>query len=779
VQSYNVAERRVLEPGLDKHASPPTIIAISPKAHILVSVSADPPLVMLKYRQGPWEPVVPKISKAAVSVVSFHPRKSHLFLMGFTDGSIALYNTLSMNYRSRYAMKSTAAMEISSFKALHNQVRTEDGESSGITGASFLPGTKITVVSLGIDGKCNVLDFDAKQIVTTWSIKAPGTSLAILTLESTSAQQSLPNKQGPSDSKSAVHTIIAVGRVDGKVCLYDPNGRILQNNLVDQSNGTVIDMEWVPGSKPEAIEDGTNMGTKKDTIIDLSLGRITSRSGSRNQKPVEDQKASEAKGNHKRQTSVTNTPIDSSSPSGNAAGPEDSSTVRHTDIKEGGLQFPTYMDLFSPMKFEVDAPARNTSPRSRPRITSSTFVEHLPPSNPPVLSPTIPHAVINVPPQIIPSDAKRSNVSRGISKRIKHKISPKKVSFNTTNRSKSILGIPAGLLVSQDSRLTHKGSSSSSENAKLLARIRALANDKESEYMKAVKLTVPPHNHNSSKLERSRQLPRSNPDHISSLAVKDNGTVHAGGRRIIRVSTGKMTNRAEIIKERRRPKANFKPEAELWLTDSEPEHSSRNSIASQSARHARKGPKQQAEESSSNDGTYSTRSDTFAEIPSTLYSDSPSTTSSKVTVSPLNISQNRLNQLSPRKPPEQEIEASESTITTRISTSRTTASNDIHESKQRLAPGYAESFEGPVQVDHFLPRRASLSFKKNSQSHGTSASAQAHSDEHEDGDVTPRPGRHECSGCGALTQRVQVLEQEMAQMKLLFLNQMDRSSNDS
>lgn len=783
MQSYNVAERRVLEPGLDKHASPPTIIAISPKAHILVSVSPDPPLVMLKYRQGPWEPVVPKVSKAAVSVVSFHPRKSHLFLMGFKDGTLALYDTLSMNNRSRSTMKFSAAREISSFKDLHYQVRTEDGESSGITGASFLPGSKVMVVSLGIDGKCKVVNFDNKQIINTWSVKAPGTSLSILSPDPIHAHQPVPQKQSSSETKSIVGTIIAVGRVDGQVCLYDTNGRLLQDNIVDKSNGIVIDLEWVPGSKPETVGDLTDVESRKNPIIDLSMGRIASKRTSRNPKPQEDQKLSEATRHGKPQSSITFIPFESNSPSSNgSAGPEESSTVRHTDIKGGDLQFPTYMDLFSPIKMEVDAPIRNTSPRSRPRITSSTFVEHLPPSEPPVLSPIIPRTVISVPPQIIASNAKRSIISRGISKRIKQKMSPKKVSFNTANRSKSILGIPAGLLVSQDNRLVHEGSSSSSDNAKLLARIRALANDKEPGDLKSLGLGAPVPNYNSSTRERTRKPLKFNANHLSSLNVRDQTSVHAGGKQRTRVSAVKTTNDSRVTKERRRPKAVFNPETELWLTDSEAETESQTSnIASQSARkHAQRAHIPQGETSSKN-GTYSTRCNTFAEIPSTLYSNSSSNPSSESTVSPLNISQHRQNQASTHLSPDRRMDASESTITTRISTSRTSESNDMpefYEPKRPLAPGYAESYQGPVEVDHFLPRRASLNFKKNKQGHGTTEPI--HGNECFDGDETPpKASGHECSGCSALNQRVQNLEQEMVRLKALILSQMNRSPNKS
>src|SRR6202000_1907361 len=154
LQSYNVAERRVLEPASQKHSSPPTAIAISPTAHIVVAASQRPPLVLMKYRQGAWDQVLPLVSKSSVSVIAFHPKNSNMFLLGFKDGCLALYDANAVVRKAQSKERSSPAKETSAFQKLHSEVRSDEGDTCGITGAAFLPGPRLSAVTIGLDGKC-------------------------------------------------------------------------------------------------------------------------------------------------------------------------------------------------------------------------------------------------------------------------------------------------------------------------------------------------------------------------------------------------------------------------------------------------------------------------------------------------------------------------------------------------------------------------------------------------------------------------------------------------
>ena len=181
VQRYATERSKLLDPA-NIHASPPVALAVSSTGQTMVSASDNPPTVYLKNLAHNSSPILiePRISRAAVSVIVFHPERPNIFLMAFRDGSLAAYDTtrIGRNSGGKYAdQQSVSHGQISSFLKLH-RATTEASRLSSVTGAAFLPGFKTRAVTVGNDGRCRMIDFAGKgEVLRTWHAKAPVTSV--------------------------------------------------------------------------------------------------------------------------------------------------------------------------------------------------------------------------------------------------------------------------------------------------------------------------------------------------------------------------------------------------------------------------------------------------------------------------------------------------------------------------------------------------------------------------------------------------------------------------
>lgn len=181
IQRYSTERSRLLDPA-NIHPSPPVALAVSPTGHVMVSASDHPPTVYLKNLSHNSSPILiePRASRAAVSVIAFHPERANVFLLAFRDGSVAAYDSIRIGRHSdgRYAdQHGVGHGQISYISKLH-RATTEGTGLASITGAAFLPGFKTRAVTVGSDGRCRIIDFAGKgEILRTWHAKAPVTSV--------------------------------------------------------------------------------------------------------------------------------------------------------------------------------------------------------------------------------------------------------------------------------------------------------------------------------------------------------------------------------------------------------------------------------------------------------------------------------------------------------------------------------------------------------------------------------------------------------------------------
>ncbi|KAG9902778.1 WD40 repeat-like protein, partial [Aureobasidium melanogenum] len=342
----------------------------------------------------------PSASGAAIATASFHPERPNIFLLAFKDGTIAAYDATRIARTSEActATKSRSvsnghAGEISHLSNLHRVTNVRNlsdppdaspnttigSKTVTITGAAFLPGFRSRAVSAGADGRCRLVDFEAGgKILRTWHAQAPVTSLSVLAIKSSSKTEKTGSKQksGTTVSGTEVNTVIAVGRVDGQVLLFDSVGLRLDQVLVNALGEKIISVEWMDGPSPYAIPSPIKpVSSKIDAKFDLSLS--TPGKGQNTQADLPD-----ALRLPPGAVFVPAQPAPAIAVVGYEA--EEVSTVRHTPAANMVRCSPavetTYLDLFSPVK-KVSSPRQQQkkSPVSSPHLrrkplSSQTFV---------------------------------------------------------------------------------------------------------------------------------------------------------------------------------------------------------------------------------------------------------------------------------------------------------------------------------------------------------------------------------------------------------------------
>lgn len=305
VQSYSLQYSKLLDPA-HIHPSPPSVFALSCTSRFLVSTSPAPPTIHLTSLALSAPPVLlrPQFSSSAVVAAEFHPERENYFCLAFADGTAAVYDAKHFydNHGNGKRRENAATIGTGGEKAfirgLHVGSLTKnaaigDGETvegydpgtapsgiglreSGISAVAFVPGRKATVVTVGADGRCCVVDFTqpTKQkavLLKSWHIRRPATSLSIICSTKNAVI-------GRFDGDESEHTqrqdlpnesyYIAVGRSDGKVLLFDLDGKALGEQALDDKSARVIDVEWTQiGSDTVLPHHDIGSGIRRSPVV--------------------------------------------------------------------------------------------------------------------------------------------------------------------------------------------------------------------------------------------------------------------------------------------------------------------------------------------------------------------------------------------------------------------------------------------------------------------------------------------------------------------------------
>ena len=287
VQSYSLDTSELLDPA-PTHPSLPNVFAVSSLSHLLLSTSSHPPTIYLTdlSRYSPTIPLRPQCSASAVAAVAFHPERENIFALAFSDGTVAVYRAVHLTRenanlpRGQRPMASYDVVEVGFIKRVHattSQAQNSSGQegnsifggydpgtettgigniASGITAIAFVPSLKATLMSVGADGRCCVIDFAVSKrqgshrsnirIVRSWHLGSAGTSLALCCTDQTDAPSKAVNGRNKPSWTGSDKVLAAIGLQNSKVLVYNIEG-ILEGQHTFESNVPrvrVVGVEW-------------------------------------------------------------------------------------------------------------------------------------------------------------------------------------------------------------------------------------------------------------------------------------------------------------------------------------------------------------------------------------------------------------------------------------------------------------------------------------------------------------------------------------------------------
>jgi hypothetical protein len=391
IQCYSTQAQQLLSPP-QTLASPAVALAISTTGHLMISAQGTPPVVFLKdlTKNSTATLMKPQASKSGVTIAAFHPERANIFLLAFDDGTLAVFDASRLkrgDTEGKYNDQShVGKAEVGHKKQLHRPMHFKsEGRSRAISGAAFLPGSKLKTITTGIDGRCKLTDFsDGASVLRTWHCEAPLTCVSISGSPPTQRAIFSTWKTNSSVQPGFSGNLIAVGGQDGSVRLYDSLGLLQGHKELGTDGERIISVEWVDGASP------------KEVLTDVPADpRVTGIQLSSIESPKKLKRDSIHKNSTPKHLSIhpalkpsTTNPIASPSMQTRrfTVHPDEAmrdSTVRHTPSTQShymvSAEAGEYLDLFSPVNpFIADKtranPDQSFSPtRTRPRISSQTF----------------------------------------------------------------------------------------------------------------------------------------------------------------------------------------------------------------------------------------------------------------------------------------------------------------------------------------------------------------------------------------------------------------------
>lgn len=317
VQSYSLKHSRLLDP-THTHPSPPSVFALSCTSQFLLSTSPAPPTIHLTRLAFNTPPALlhPQCSSSAVVAAEFHPERENYLCIAFADGTAAVYDAYHFYDSHGTGKRRDSAGTLGNcgekafIRGLHVGTVTKnapvDGgatlgccdpgvdqggigpKESGISAVAFVPGRKATVVTVGADGKCCVVDFTQPTkhralLLRSWHIRRPATSLSIIC---STKKATIGQFDGADDSELEQRHeqpnesyYIAVGRSDGRVLLFDLDGKPLGEQALNDNGAEIIDLEWTEiGSSTLLPHQNIGSGIRRSPVVKRkrkSLGSST------------------------------------------------------------------------------------------------------------------------------------------------------------------------------------------------------------------------------------------------------------------------------------------------------------------------------------------------------------------------------------------------------------------------------------------------------------------------------------------------------------------------
>lgn len=393
IQCYSTQAQQLLSPP-QTLSSPAVALAISATGHLMISAQGTPPVVFVKdlIKNSTATLLKPQASTSGVTIAAFHPERANIFLLAFDDGTLAVFDASRLkrgNSEGKYNDQShTGKAEIGRKKQLHRAMHFKtEGRSRAIAGAAFLPGNQLKTITVGIDGRCKLLDFsDTANVLRTWHCEAPLTCVSVSATPPPERKDPAMRRGNSSTQPGFSGNLIAIGSQDGLVRLYDSLGLLQSHKQISTNGERIINVEWVDGASPKGVPTAAPVGESNVQLLP-SLAK----SGAETKQDLSLKKSTpkHLKIHPALRPSTTN-PVASTSVQCRrfTIHPDeamDESTVRHTPSTQRNhmvsAEAGEYLDLFSPVNpFAAEKTRANReqsfSPtRTRPRISSQTFAQ--------------------------------------------------------------------------------------------------------------------------------------------------------------------------------------------------------------------------------------------------------------------------------------------------------------------------------------------------------------------------------------------------------------------
>ena len=395
IQCYSTQAQQLLSPP-QTLASPAVALAISATGHLMISAQGSPPVVFLKdlTKNSTATLLKPQASTSGITIAAFHPERANIFLLAFDDGTLAIFDASLLkrgNAEGKYNDQShVGKAEIGRKRQLHRPMHfKKEGRSRAISGAAFLPGNKLKTITVGIDGRCKLLDFsEGASVLRTWHCEVPLTCVSVSGSPPLERGISTTRKNISSGQPGFTGHLIAVGGQDGSVRLYDLLGLLQGHKELGTNGEKIISVEWVDGASPKGVSSGVPVDKRVVSLqpsIDASPTNATQHSIPKKSTPKH-------LSVHPALRPSTTNPTASTSMQTRrfTVHPDEAmgdSTVRHTPSTQNkymvSAEAGEYLDLFSPVnpciaeKTRANRDQSFSPSRIRPRISSQTFTQDM------------------------------------------------------------------------------------------------------------------------------------------------------------------------------------------------------------------------------------------------------------------------------------------------------------------------------------------------------------------------------------------------------------------
>ena len=275
VQTYSIESAKLLDP-LHTHPSPPKVFALSANMELLLSASANPSAIYITNTTLGTTPVLlqPQCSSSTAVAAVFHPQRPSTFVLGFADGTLAVYDARYFFHndgrgeRKDRPEEPARDGEFACMKKMHTPVTVVSGKNEewippfrghesgtqsiivgdigiGISAVAFVPGFDCATISVGADGKCCIVDFTtAVPVVRSWHVMSAAISLSVIRPQATMPERTDKTTVDKKHRRSGDGYLVAIGCQDGRVLLHDLRGNLLGQRDMG-ADARIVGVDWL------------------------------------------------------------------------------------------------------------------------------------------------------------------------------------------------------------------------------------------------------------------------------------------------------------------------------------------------------------------------------------------------------------------------------------------------------------------------------------------------------------------------------------------------------